>query len=286
MDRGAKTLDPDDLDILSEIMEIPAELYYRLLPPSDVLVADFIKFKLPDVDGAGFTQTPDSSFDRAPPKETLRIPTLIPPKAWVYGLRSAVNTAIRDGKRSIVHPHLRHQPLPLWMLALWEKAHVVREVQISWIQAHDWLEAKMVENPKLSSPECYHNLLAARDAMLLLPHRKTIYGRFSKGRKNTSQLTRIFSDNSFLSDTLIDLMVQATNCRKPSNKRIIIVDTELSDSIRLDKINFDMGPSSLEHMLTTGKDLYFPVCIPEMSHFVAFNVDFAYKTISYGKKFS
>ncbi|KIK39209.1 hypothetical protein CY34DRAFT_14555 [Suillus luteus UH-Slu-Lm8-n1] len=95
---GSKTLDPDDLQLLSDIMDIPAAVYYKILPSSDSIVADFLKFKLPDLDNTNFTQDPQSSFTRALAVPKLRIPALIPPKAWVRSLRGALNTAIRNGK--------------------------------------------------------------------------------------------------------------------------------------------------------------------------------------------
>jgi hypothetical protein len=76
------------------------------------------KFKLFEIDGTCFTQLADSSFDRARPKDNVLIPALIPSKAWVYSLRAAVNDTIQDGKQSILHSGLKHQPLPFWILAL------------------------------------------------------------------------------------------------------------------------------------------------------------------------
>lgn len=280
---GSKTLDPDDLELLSDIMDIPAEVYYKILPSSDSVVADFLKFKLPDLDDANFTQDPQSSFTGALAVSKLRIPALIPPKAWIRSLRDALNTAIRNGKRSIIHPLLPQQPLPLWILALWEKAHVVRDVHILWTNAHKWLEGKLVENPRSSNPTSYDNFSVAMDYMLRLPHRKILQGQSSAGRRNTSQFTRLLSDNTFLSDTLIDLMVQVMNLRlRASEKRVMILDTELPDSIRRN----EMDPGKFHYLIRTldgQKDLYFPVCIPELSHFVAFNVDFRSLTFSYGK---
>ncbi|KAG2746864.1 hypothetical protein P692DRAFT_20849362 [Suillus brevipes Sb2] len=82
MDRS-KVLDPDDIELLSEILDIPTAAYYKLLPPSGSVVADFLKFKLPDMDDVDFTQEPESSFNGA---------------LAVHSLRGALNTAIWHGK--------------------------------------------------------------------------------------------------------------------------------------------------------------------------------------------
>ncbi|KIK39208.1 hypothetical protein CY34DRAFT_14554 [Suillus luteus UH-Slu-Lm8-n1] len=120
------------------------------------------------------------------------------------------------------------------------------------------------------------------DYMLRLPHHKILQGQPSTGRRNTSQFTRLLSDNTFLSDTLIDLMVQVMNLRlHASEKRVMILDTKLPDSIWRNEMDLDKF-HYLIHMLDGQKDLYFPVCIPELSHFVAFNIDFRRLTFSYG----
>jgi hypothetical protein len=276
----SKVLDPDDIELLSQILDIPAAAYYKLLPPSGSVVADFLKFKLPDMDDADFTQEIESAFNEALAVGRLRIPVLIPPKAWVRSLRDALNTAIRHGKRSIIHPLLPQQPLPLWILALWEKAHVVREVHISWTNAHKWLEGKLIENPRSSSPESYENFSTAMDYMLRLPHRKFLQGQSSTGRINTSQFARLLSDNTLLSDTLIDLMVQVMR-KRGVVKSVMILDTELPDSIRRNEMHFDKSHDSIYTLRGWG-DLYFPVCIPELSHFVAFNIDFRLLSFCYG----
>jgi hypothetical protein len=54
MDRS-KVLDPDDIELLSEILDILAAAYYKLLSLSGSVVADFLKFKQPDMDNANFT---------------------------------------------------------------------------------------------------------------------------------------------------------------------------------------------------------------------------------------
>jgi hypothetical protein len=56
-------LDLDNIKPLSEILDIPAVAYYKLLPPSGSIVVDFLKFKLPDMDNTDFTQEPESSFN-------------------------------------------------------------------------------------------------------------------------------------------------------------------------------------------------------------------------------
>lgn len=38
---GSETLDPNNLDLLSEIIEILAAVYYQLLPPSEAVIIDF-----------------------------------------------------------------------------------------------------------------------------------------------------------------------------------------------------------------------------------------------------
>ncbi|KAG2110401.1 uncharacterized protein F5147DRAFT_652010 [Suillus discolor] len=186
IDREDNSLDPDDLDLLTEIMQIP-------------------------------------------------------PEAWVNSLRASVNKAIQDGKWSILHPRLKHQPLPFWILALWEKACVVHEAQTLWINADKWLQVKILENGTLSSTECDINFSVTRQDMFLLPQRKRLIGR-----RNTSHFARILSDDSLLLDTLMDMMVQFT------------AYTELPDAIHLGKMNFDSLPSVLERMLAQGKLLFFP----------------------------
>ncbi|KAG1849441.1 hypothetical protein DFJ58DRAFT_729525 [Suillus subalutaceus] len=79
------------------------------------------------------------------------VPSTMIIQAWVNSLRVSVNKAIWDSKRLILHPRLRHKPLPFWILALWEKAHVAHEAQTLWIDADKWLQAKILKNGTLSS---------------------------------------------------------------------------------------------------------------------------------------
>ncbi|KAG2063596.1 hypothetical protein BDR04DRAFT_1163529 [Suillus decipiens] len=201
MDIEDNSLDPDDLDLLSEIMEIPPQVYYKLLPVSDTIVMNLLEFKLPNIDVGCFTQTAESSFDRAHLSNKLQIPTVIPPKAWVNSLAASLNQAIWDGKRSI---------------------------------------------PNLNTNRC-------------------LSGYWLSGRRPTKRRR-----------------LKHYGLMRTNESDIVIVDTELPDAICLGKMNFDSLPSALEWMLAQGKLLFFPACIPEISHFVAFSIDFRWKELCYG----
>ncbi|KAG2746863.1 hypothetical protein P692DRAFT_20738360 [Suillus brevipes Sb2] len=120
------------------------------------------------------------------------------------------------------------------------------------------------------------------DYMLCLPHRKILQGQSSTGQRNTSQFTWLLSDNTLLLDRLIDLMVQVMNLQThASDKCVMILDTELPDSIRRNKMDLNKF-HSLTHTLQGWKDLlYFPLCIPELSHFVVFNINFKLLSFCY-----
>ncbi|KAG1839811.1 hypothetical protein DFJ58DRAFT_733152 [Suillus subalutaceus] len=92
------------------------EVSSMLLPSSDAVnVQQILKFTLLDIDDGSFAQARASCFDSACPNENLDLPPFIPPKLWVYSLRESLDDAIREGKRLIIHPQLKDQPLPLWM---------------------------------------------------------------------------------------------------------------------------------------------------------------------------
>ncbi|KAG1828582.1 hypothetical protein DFJ58DRAFT_849032 [Suillus subalutaceus] len=282
VDAGDRALDPEDLDLLSEIMDIPKEVSSMLLPSSDAVnVRQILKFTLPDVDDGSFAQAGASCFDSARPNENLDLPPFIPPKPWVYSLRESLDDAIREGKRSIVHPQLKDQPLPLWMLSLWEKLHAVRDAKMLWQNANRWLSQKMYD--------CDMNPLSARQEMYRLPYHKKLAGQASTSLRSTSQLARFLSDDAWLSDSLVDMMIHSTIRRLvPNQSNLVITDTELADAICMAKPNFDSLPNAfktLEQTLAEGKILFFPVCIPGMSHFVAFRIDFKRKTLRYGRTF-
>ncbi|KAG1853619.1 hypothetical protein F4604DRAFT_1686217 [Suillus subluteus] len=236
VDAGDRALDPEDLDLLSEIMDIPKEVSSMLLPSSDAVNA-----------GA-------SCFDSARPNENLDLPPFIPPKPWVYSLRESLDDAIREGKRSIVHPQLKDQPLPLWMLSLWEKLHAVRDAKMSWQNADRWLSQKMYD--------CDMNPLSARQEMYRLPYHKKLAGQASTSLRSTSQLARFLSDDAWLSDSLVDMMMHSTIRRLvPNQSNLVITDTELADAICMSKPNFDSLPNAfkkLEQALAEGKILFFP----------------------------
>ncbi|KAG1853416.1 hypothetical protein F4604DRAFT_1933310 [Suillus subluteus] len=272
-------LDPEDLDLLLEIMDIPKEVSSMLLPSSDAVnVRQILKFTLPDVDDGSFAQAGASCFDSARPNENLDLPPFIPPKPWVYSLRESLDDAICEGKRSIVHPQLKDQPLPLWMLSLWEKLHAVRDAKMSWQNADRWLSQKMYD--------CDMNPLSARQEMYHLPYHKKLAGQASTSLRSTLQLARFLSDDAWLSDSLVDMMMHSTIRRLvPNQSNLVIIDTELADAICMSKPNFDSLPNAfkkLEQALAEGKILFFPVCIPGMSHFVAFRIDFKRKALRYG----
>ncbi|KAG2090286.1 hypothetical protein BD769DRAFT_1395855 [Suillus cothurnatus] len=87
VDGGNKALDLEDLDLLSEIMDIPQEVSSILLPLSDAVnVRQILDFKLPNIDDGSFEQTGASCFDRVHPNENLVLQPYIPPKSWVYSL--------------------------------------------------------------------------------------------------------------------------------------------------------------------------------------------------------
>ncbi|KAG1744235.1 hypothetical protein EDB19DRAFT_1906800 [Suillus lakei] len=141
INRGDKPVDPEDLHLLSEIMYIPQEVYNMLLLSSDhVTIWQILKFRLPNIDIGVFTETRTLCFDRARPNKNLELHPVIPPKSWVYSLRQSLNNAIQDGQQSILHPRFKDQPLPLWMLTLWEKLHAVHEAKMTWLDADMWLQ--------------------------------------------------------------------------------------------------------------------------------------------------
>jgi hypothetical protein len=104
IDREDNLLDPDDLNLLTEIMQIPHEVYYKLLPVSDAIIMNLFELKLPNINVGCFTQTAELSFDMAYLSNKLQISTVIPPNAWVNSLRASVNKVIQDSKQSILHP--------------------------------------------------------------------------------------------------------------------------------------------------------------------------------------
>jgi hypothetical protein len=290
VDGGDKALDPEDLDLLSEIMDIPQEVS-SILPSDDLTVKDILSFKLPDIEVRSFTETAASCFSRARPNENMDLATPIPPRSWVHSLRESLDDAIRDGKRSILHPQFKDQPLPLWMLTLWEKLHTVCEAKMTWVNADAWLQQKIDDNHIWTNLHPDMNFRYSHIEMLRLPYYKRLVGRASTGLRNTLQLARFLSDDAWLSDTLIDIMIQSIARRlvpEQSNLNLVITDTELVDAICVAKPNFDSLPHTfklLEQTLAEGKVLFFPACIPGMSHFVAFRIDFERKTLCYGRQF-
>lgn len=81
IDREDNLLDPDDLDLLTEIMQIPHKVYYKLLPVSDAIIMNLLELKLPNINVGCFTQIAELSFDMAHLSDKLQISTVIPPKA-------------------------------------------------------------------------------------------------------------------------------------------------------------------------------------------------------------
>ncbi|KAG1781444.1 hypothetical protein EV702DRAFT_1041963 [Suillus placidus] len=108
-----KLLDPEDLNLLSEIMDIPQEVCSMLLPSDDNLpVKELLDFKLPDINTGCFIQTGASCFHQACPDKDLDLARDIPPKSWVYSLQESLNDAIWDGKRLILHLQFKDKLLP------------------------------------------------------------------------------------------------------------------------------------------------------------------------------
>lgn len=282
-------MDPQDLDLLMEITEVPQAVCNMLLPSSALPVGEILKFKLPDIEVGCLTDTGASCFNRARPIENLDLTRDIPPKPWVYSLREALGDAIRDGKRSILHPRFKDEPLPLWMLTLWETLHTVREAKMVWADADTWLRGKVQKNKLTTSVKPDFSFFLAHLEMYYLPYHKTIVGAASNGSRNTSQLARLLSDDAWLSETLVDMMIQSTVRRLvPAQSNLFITDTELADAIWQGKPNFDSSHHTfkrLEQTLAKGKILLFPVCIPSMNHFVAFRIDFERKILCYGRPF-
>jgi hypothetical protein len=290
VDGGNKALDPEDLDLLSEIMDIPQEVSSILLPLSDAVnVRRILDFKLPNIDDGSFEQTGASCFDRARPNENLVLPPYIPPKSWVYSLRESLGDAIRDGKRSIIHPQFKDQPLPLWILNLWESLHAVRYANMTWLTANRWIQDKIYASDSGSTHQSGIVYVNARVEMYRLPYHKTLAGRPSTSLKSSLQLARLLSDDAWLSDSIVDMMIQSTIRRLVANQsNLVITDTELAHAICMTTPNFYSLPhafKTLEQTLAEGKVLFFPAYIPAMSHFVAFRIDFKRKTLCYGRPF-
>ncbi|KAG2030711.1 hypothetical protein BDR03DRAFT_986920 [Suillus americanus] len=243
VDAGDRALDPEDLNLLSEIMDIPKEVSSMLLPSSDAInVQQILKFTLPNIDDGSFAQAGASCFDSARPNENLDLPPFIPPKPWVYSLRESLDDAIREGKRSIIHPQLKDQPLPLWMLSLGEATR------------DRWLQQKMYD--------CNMGPLSTRQEMYHVPYQKKLAGQASTSLRSTSQLAQFLLDDAWLSDSLVDMMIHSTIQRLVSNQsNLVITDTELADAICMAKPNFDSLPNAfkkLEQTLAEGKVLFFP----------------------------
>jgi hypothetical protein len=280
-------LDPDDLDVLSEVMYIPEMVYKMLLPPSDdITVQEILEFKVPDIDVDRFTETGASYFSRARPKEDLDLTMNIPPKTWVGSLRESLHSAIRSGMRSIIHPGYKDHPLPLWMLTLWEKLHTVREAKATWADASTWLTDMCRTSGKFcrSSPTMSFDL--AYRLMSRLPYYKKLVMPASGGIRRTLHLAGLLSDDAWLTSTLVDLMIKTIVERLgPAHADFVITNTEFADAIYVAKQESEPSSytfRSLEETLSKGKILFFPAYIPDARHYIAFRIDFGNKTFCYG----
>ncbi|KAG0694676.1 hypothetical protein DFH29DRAFT_880554 [Suillus ampliporus] len=287
----------DDFEALEDILDIPQEIHTLLLPACDLPVWSLLKFSLPRIDPQQVEADTASCFDTAPPFCQLHPKQPIPPKMFVKRLQAAFYQAIRDGNQSIHDPHYNDELLPLWVMSLWEQLHEVHTAKEEWKNATLWLyhemerwkksDCYMCKKMQNDSNNCLRVFHDTWEQLIVLPYNKLVVGPVAMGLRTTLELAHFLSEDGWLSEPLVDMMIASTVSRLSKTYQesyILIADTSFSDAIHMVKNeSYCCGPlKDIEESLKTCTVFLVPFHLPSVQHYVVLHIDFEEKSLCYG----
>jgi hypothetical protein len=269
-------------------LEVPAAFRKALLPDPSISVHEFIACALPKAHASLISLGAKSHFLRAKPTENvfcLRTRKL-PSRDFVEDAEACLGQALLNGAQSIEDPAYKGTGLPVWTIQYWKEMHIVLQAQARWKKGDVWLQKYSTgtsAQPDLDQSRRHLSSLAWQ-AQTLVP---------GSNNSTTQDFARLLS-NEMLTTTLVDMMVEHIANWVRADE-VLSAKFEVVGLVFMNDILKAMSPNAykkkspgflhkLEGKLKTClKILLFPVHLPARIHFVAFEVDFEKKCISYGK---
>ena len=273
-------LPPEVLGAKQKILDIPEE-FRSHLPPPTITVHDFIHWNLPFQSGGLSFYVPTEWFSDDDPHADPRIlfTRSIPPTKVLEDLDTAIGQVWLDGGHSIIDPRFSDatERFPFWALSLWKEAQELIECQRKWRKSVEWLG--LMTHPA-------ETVARVTGIIGKIPWNEPLHLRGATSLDLTG-----FLGVSWLSDTQIDMMIDALQERMKAEKRTegIMVETAVfSHEITLVAGGTKQPTSKYLSRLagqirtTHTKILWFPIYVND-SHWIAGRVDFERHAFAFGE---
>jgi hypothetical protein len=270
-------------------LAIPATSRWTLLPDVNLSVDAFVALSLPTAQAALISIRAETCFVKTRPTndvsclKTRKLPSL----EFVEDAERRIGQGLLDGAQSIEDPAFNGDGLPFWTIQFWKEMHHALAAQLAWEKSFRWLEKyKTGSNSEgeLNRTQRHVSSLGRR-APLLAPGAST--------GTTTLDLTRFLSDR-MLTTTLVDLIVEDiagwVRCNEALSEKFEIMTLVFMHEIEKAKDEDyykAISPTFLhrleQRLRGSKKILLFPVHVPLRVHFIAFEIDFQTRTLSYGE---
>lgn len=145
--------------------------------------------------------------------------------SFIHQAKKHFGQAILVGANSIRDPDFKGQPLPLWSLDFWEKAHHIIDLQNAWRKAQKWLEKCLSKGIDVTESQAYLTVMNWNSIVYVLGERITL-----------SALTSIISD-SMICGSVLNAMCKITASLKDTSNTYEIVTLEFFDMVLKAKAN-------------------------------------------------
>ncbi|KAG7095522.1 hypothetical protein E1B28_006260 [Marasmius oreades] len=273
-------------------LKIPMKVMENLFPSDSLPIPIFMSYKLPMPSQALIFPNSDRYVSSEPPNNdgTALASFDLPPKELVEKLRSPgwLEQNILDGIQSIANPSYPGDRFPLWSVEAWHEFYKAVEKQRKWRQCSQWL-SEHARRP--TATQLF--VLEAQKYLGQLGWNESLDLPGSGTHDTTFQFSRLVSDLK-IDGTLIDLMCHQLMERLENNE---LVDSELMIANRALMHNVNGAQKERDHLEPRTKYLkhlamqikalktrylVFPAFNEEIQHWLAFQIDFVQKNISYG----
>ena len=277
------------LELLVDLpeLDIPAG-YLSVVPSLSVHTpANAFRFHvLQERQSALVLSTASTSLSTSPPSATYDPSALardpIPPPSHLRQLKKHILYLPERDRlmlRSIRNPIRSEELLPLWAVTVWDEVSALRDFRDMWNNAYSWIKDRQTtqqyDGDTREALACFSRI--GWNAPLL-----------HHGLRGVTTLALPqFLSNGRVNDEAIDLMVHFLSSKDTLPSNVLIARLSLSGFISsLGTENEPLPPSpphirQIEERLPHLSRLYLPLFYAQYSHWIAFEVDIAYRKVTY-----
>lgn len=272
-------------NLFALLLQVPSHVKAAYYPSPSLDVSHFIAFSLPEQTHSLPKIHVVECFSSSVPNEhednflTHRLPA----RHFVDESLHRFRQAVLDGMKTIVHPAFPGSYLPLWCIQFWNDMWKLYEKKGEWKNAAEWLD----ENSNSAESELFR---CARQTFgtLRWNEETDISGA---NRATTLDFASFLSHNAMMSTVHMDMMfaylselLGEQGTTHVETMRFWFEIDQLKSEVDLEKRS-KRFMKQIEHRIADNeiKVLIMPCFLTRQSHWLTIKIDFADKTITYGK---